>query len=113
MSDETHDAKVRELTHENRRLRQILATLAKAGLGTGATFEVIEDNDPDAPYFGIVVCRADRDEAAFVKDAETAMNGLTVAVSQLAQVLYQGEARPEAAETLARVTHDEEESIDR
>ena len=74
MSAQTSDAMpeadvrrlARELTHENRRLRAILNALAKAGLGTGALFEVIEDKDPSCAFFGVVVCRADRDEAAFV-----------------------------------------------
>ena len=77
----------RELAHENRRLRAILDVIAQAGLGTGALFEVIEDHDPARQFFGVVVCRADRDEAAFVADAETAMRVLTSTVAHLAEAI--------------------------
>ena len=87
-----------ELAHENRRLRAILEAIAQAGLGTGALFEVFEDNDPDAPFFGVVVCRADRDEAAFVADAETAMRMLTSTVAHLAEKVSGRPARVEASE---------------
>jgi hypothetical protein len=70
----------RELVDENRRLRKILTTLAKAGEGRGAVFEVTQT--PDA--FGIVVCRADRDEAAFAKDAEFALDRLSRALEHFA-----------------------------
>jgi hypothetical protein len=65
-----------DLRHENRRLRQILDVVARGGVGTGALVEVYTRGDS----FGIAVCRADRDEAAFTRDV---MAGLQT----LAQVL--------------------------
>jgi len=69
----------RELLHENRRLRQILDTLARAGLGTGAVVELVIDRFDTARVLGVTVCRADRDEAAFVKDVLDGMHELAAA----------------------------------
>lgn len=100
---------VRELAHENRRLRMILDTLTQAGLGAGALFEVFEDNDPACPFFGVVVCRADRDEAAFVADAETAMRMLTSTVAHLAEKIS-GHTAEIAAPERTGVTRDKAET---
>ena len=63
MSDAECRAKVSELAHENTRLRLILDTLARAGVGKGALVEF------DAPpgQVRVVVCRADVDERAFAE----------------------------------------------
>lgn len=82
--DEMPEAEVRqyarELTHENRRLRQILALLPAAGLGTGAVVEVIHDTHDTARVMSITVCRADRDEVALVEDLRREMETLSRAI---------------------------------
>lgn len=83
----------RELTHENRRLRAILDTLAKAGMGTGATLEVMHDADPACAFLGFVVCRPDRDELAFLADVSTAMGLLAQAVKEMTAAMHD---RPES-----------------
>ncbi len=62
----------REMAHENRRLRLILDTLARTGVGTGALAEIYEGGG----RLGFVVCRADRDEAAFLDDVRECVDHL-------------------------------------
>lgn len=62
----------KELAHENRRLRLILDTLAKAGVGTGALAEIYGGGG----RLGFVVCRADRDEVAFMEDMRACVDHL-------------------------------------
>lgn len=64
-----------EIVHENRRLRTILAALARAGVGTGALVEVYVD-EINRTHAGVVVCRADADEAQFMRDARAAIEKL-------------------------------------
>lgn len=64
----------KDLIHENRRLRLIQKTLAKAGLGTGAVIELYSNERFGEHYFGFVLCRADRDEVAFCADVREAMD---------------------------------------
>lgn len=81
--------RARELTHENRRLRAILDALAKAGLGTGATLEVMHDGDPNCSFLGFVVCRPDRDEMEFLADVSHAAELLAQAVKEMAAATLQ------------------------
>lgn len=77
-----------EYARENRRLRQILDALARAGLGTGALVEVWRDRaDPTFERVGIVVCRADRDEVQFTRD-------VTAGIERLARAIG-GELKPD------------------
>ena len=64
----------REITQENRRLRMILDTLTRAGIGKGARVEVHFDEEERA--VGVVVCRADVDERAFSESIRDALEGL-------------------------------------
>lgn len=64
----------KDLIHENRRLRLIQKTIAKAGLGTGAVIELYSNERFGEHYFGFVLCRADRDEVAFCADVREAMD---------------------------------------
>ena len=63
-----------DLIHENRRLRLIQKTLAKAGVGTGAVVELYSNERFGEHYFGFVICRADRDEVAFCGDVREAID---------------------------------------
>jgi hypothetical protein len=65
-----------DIAHENRRLRTILDTLARAGVGLGALVEVQHSEGS----LSIVVCRADRDEMAFMQDVKEAVEGLARAM---------------------------------
>lgn len=65
-----------ELLHENRRLRTILDALARAEVGVGALVEVAIDKSFGAKHIGVVVCRADRDEGAFMRDIRDALEAL-------------------------------------
>lgn len=69
--DEPRD-ELQDLRHENRRLRQILDAMTRAGLGTGALVEVYAHENE----FGVVVCRADRDEVAFLRDVDAGIRAL-------------------------------------
>lgn len=60
--DELRDL-ARDYAHENRRLRLILSTLARAGVGKGALVELHFDEGDRV--VGVTVCRADVDETAF------------------------------------------------
>lgn len=64
----------KDLIHENRRLRLIQKTLAKAGVGTGAVVELYSNERFGEHYFGFVICRADRDEVAFCGDVREAID---------------------------------------
>jgi hypothetical protein len=67
---------VADLRTENRRLRQILDTLTRAGLGKGALIEVFS-----GPHHGgVVVCRADVDEKCFLTDCRAAIEVLARAL---------------------------------
>lgn len=65
-----------ELLHENRRLRLILDTIARAGVGVGAVAEIVTFTTPTSGHIGVVVCRADRDEKEFLEDIRTALEAL-------------------------------------
>lgn len=65
-----------ELLHENRRLRLILDTLARAGVGVGAVAELATFKTPTSNHIGVVVCRADRDEREFLEDMRDALEAL-------------------------------------
>jgi hypothetical protein len=69
-----------DLRQENRRLRQILDAVARARIGTGALVEVYQDRDEDTYRLGVVVCRADRDEVAFLGDVRASIERLARAL---------------------------------
>lgn len=67
---------LRDFAHENRRLRYILNVLASAGVGKGALVEVYQFGHTA----GVVVCRADVDEVAFMQDVRGAVERLARAI---------------------------------
>lgn len=67
---------LRDFAHENRRLRYILNVLASAGVGKGALVEVYQFERTA----GVVVCRADVDEVAFMRDVRVAVERLARAI---------------------------------
>lgn len=87
--EDLSDAELRvvapDLAHENRRLRQILDTLARAGIGKGALVELYTDRDGKRVIQGVVVCRADRDEREFMADIATGCAALFEAAGLVLQ----------------------------
>jgi hypothetical protein len=69
-------SEMRDIAHENRRLRAILDALARAGVGMGALVEVQHYEGS----LSVVVCRADRDEMAFAADMRAGLDGLARAM---------------------------------
>lgn len=65
-----------DLRHENRRLRKILDTLSRAGVGKGALIEFYAGPGRR----GVSVCRADADEAAFLQDCRAAIDALALSL---------------------------------
>lgn len=72
----TDAEKIAELATENRRLRLILDTLTRAGVGKGAVVEIYQDKD----FFGVAVCRADCDEVKFTRDVMRSIEMLAAAL---------------------------------
>lgn len=70
------ESEIEQLRAENTRLRIILDTLTKAGVGKGAIIEVYSDTN----RLGVAVCRADVDEVRFVRNIEVALNLLVKAI---------------------------------
>ena len=69
-------AELRDFAQENRRLRHILNVLASAGVGKGALIEAYQFGRTA----GIVVCRADVDEVAFMQAVRGAAERLARAI---------------------------------
>lgn len=76
----THDELVESLkqqTRENRRLRQILDGMARAGTGKGAIVELYAVRETeDYTAMGVLVCRPDVDEVAFLKSLKASIDVL-------------------------------------
>ncbi len=75
-----HDELVESLkqqTRENRRLRQILDGMARAGTGKGAIVELYAVRETeDYTAMGVLVCRPDVDEVAFLKSLKASIDVL-------------------------------------
>ncbi len=73
----TTEQELSDLRNESRRLRTILNAMAKGGAGVGALVEICDDRTSDGHYaINVVVCRADRDESAFLEDVRDALEKL-------------------------------------